>query len=336
MLRFAVPAMLAALTALPLCAQTATAADRIASASIVNSLDGPDIKPWHLKVKFQLFDDDGKPSQQGTAEEWWAAKDKWRLLVTQGSSVETFVRNTDGYFQTSNAILPTALEVMLQGIIHPVNEEDTAFAAPELREHKFGKVKADCVMMTQPIKGVSDVPLGLFPTYCTANGDVLIVSWLSASISRTAEKTGTFQGHHVPVKLGLMVNESHILEADVTALSMVPVTEVDLNTDQLAHHSSAPARVSSGIMAGSIINKVQPHYPQEARRNGISGSVVMHAIIGTDGRIHSLRVAQSPDGSLSLAALLAVEQWQYRPYLLQGVPASVDTTIMVNFNLNHF
>jgi len=97
--------------------------------------------------------------------------------------------------------------------------------------------------------------------------------------------------------------------------------------------SLGPARISGGVMAGLILTKVQPQYPVEARNAGVSGTVVMHAMIGKDGMIKNLTVISGP-ALLQDAAVDAVKQWTYRPYLLNGVPTEVDTTILVNFNLN--
>ena len=63
----------------------------------------------------------------------------------------------------------------------------------------------------------------------------------------------------------------------------------------------------------------------------VQGTVVLHAQIGIDGHIHALQVVSSPDTELAAAAMDAVRQWTYRPYMLAGAPVAVDTTINVNF-----
>jgi periplasmic protein TonB len=62
---------------------------------------------------------------------------------------------------------------------------------------------------------------------------------------------------------------------------------------------------------------------------------VIQAVVGKDGTIHDAKVVSSPDDSLSQAALDAVRQWRYQPYLLNGEPAAVMTTINLEFTLNH-
>jgi protein TonB len=77
---------------------------------------------------------------------------------------------------------------------------------------------------------------------------------------------------------------------------------------------------------------VQPVYPPEARQDRIQGTVILHAIISKEGRIADLRLISGPK-ELAPAAIGAVQQWRYRPYLLMGSPVEVDTEIQVNFRL---
>ncbi len=88
----------------------------------------------------------------------------------------------------------------------------------------------------------------------------------------------------------------------------------------------------SVMMEGHLIHRVDPTYPPIARAAGIQGSVVIAAVIGTDGSVQKLQVL-SGSPLLAPAARAAVAQWQYRPYLLNGVPIEVDTQITVNFIL---
>jgi TonB family protein len=91
-------------------------------------------------------------------------------------------------------------------------------------------------------------------------------------------------------------------------------------------------KVSGGIMAGNVLSKVTPVYPQDAKDQKISGTVVLHAIIGKDGAISQLDAVSGP-AELRQSALDAVKQWVYKPYLLNGQPTEVETTITVNYSL---
>ena len=92
-------------------------------------------------------------------------------------------------------------------------------------------------------------------------------------------------------------------------------------------------RVSAGVSQAFLISKVEPHYPQEAKTAGAQGPVVLAAVIGQDGSVQSLRVINSASPLLNQAAIDAVQQWKYKPYMLNGTPVEVDTTIAVNFTL---
>ena len=90
--------------------------------------------------------------------------------------------------------------------------------------------------------------------------------------------------------------------------------------------AQAPVRISGGVMAGRILTRVLPVLPEEAKRQRVNGLVVMHAIIGKDGLIKNLRVIYGPE-LLRASYIYAVRQWTYKPYLLNGVPVAVETTI---------
>jgi len=85
--------------------------------------------------------------------------------------------------------------------------------------------------------------------------------------------------------------------------------------------------------AALLVNKVTPVYPPLARQTRISGTVRLHAIISKNGSIQSLEVI-SGHPLLVRAAMDAVQQWRYKPTLLNGEPVEVDTTIDVIFSLN--
>src|SRR5580658_6171559 len=91
-------------------------------------------------------------------------------------------------------------------------------------------------------------------------------------------------------------------------------------------------RVSQGVSAGLLIRRVQPNYPQLAKQARIQGQVVLQAEISKDGTIQNLQLI-SGHPMLAPAAIEAVKQWRYKPYLLNGEPVAVETTVLVNFSL---
>jgi len=93
-----------------------------------------------------------------------------------------------------------------------------------------------------------------------------------------------------------------------------------------------PLPVSTGVYAGSLLSPIRPIYPAIARAAGISGTVVVEAIISKTGTIESLRAVSGPQ-MLQAAALDAIRAARYRPYLLNGEPTEIQTTFTVNFRI---
>ena len=78
---------------------------------------------------------------------------------------------------------------------------------------------------------------------------------------------------------------------------------------------------------------MQPEYPPLARQARIQGLVLLEAFIARDGTIQNLRIVTGHP-LLAPAAQSAVQQWIYRPTMLNGEPVEVVTTISVTFSLN--
>lgn len=122
-------------------------------------------------------------------------------------------------------------------------------------------------------------------------------------------------------------------EANATPATTPPAGSANGAPVGSAAEKVKKVRISQGVSAGLLLHKVQPIYPEDARRNRVQGQVVLQAEIDTDGRISDLQVI-SGSKELTAAAVGAVQQWRYRPYLLQGEPVKVDTQIVVNFQLH--
>ncbi len=89
-------------------------------------------------------------------------------------------------------------------------------------------------------------------------------------------------------------------------------------------------RVSSGVEAGLLKHEVKPVYPPEAKKKHIKGDVVLQVVVDQTGSVASTKVVRG-DAMLTEAAVAAVKQWKYKPYLLNGEPIDVETMVTVHF-----
>jgi TonB family protein len=99
-----------------------------------------------------------------------------------------------------------------------------------------------------------------------------------------------------------------------------------------AAKAGAAVEVPPGKMAENLLHKENPVYPIEAKKRRIQGTVELKARIGKNGTMEALRVISGPK-QLEQSAMDAVRQWTYKPYLLNGAPVEVDTTIKVIYSL---
>ncbi len=91
-------------------------------------------------------------------------------------------------------------------------------------------------------------------------------------------------------------------------------------------------RVSAGVTQGLVLHQVSPVYPPAAKHARIQGSVILQALISKEGSIKDLKVISGPR-ELVDAAIGAVQQWRYRPYVINGEPVEVETIVTVMFQL---
>lgn len=316
---------------------------RMLDAGTQNSLDAPGLRPWHLKVNFQLFDDRQKPTEQGTMEEWWSGPEVYKISYTSPSYTETVVKNKDQYsWSGDSGRRPYMLDALHTMVVHPLPvEKEIEQSTAKLEQRTLGGVKLDCIELKPDNKKHPNMmPPEILPTYCfDRDASTLRLYTFVGYLEVVRNRLGTFQQRNVALDMIVSDLGPSIMTAHITALSTFEPGPTDFAA---LPHAPTPATakpinvihdVPPAIIAGRKLGGPPPHYPEGARERHIQGSVVMTALIGTDGHIHNLNVVASPDRDLSTAAREAVEHWVYQPYLLNGAPVDVETTITVNFRI---
>lgn len=299
-------------------------------------------KPWHLRILYQLYDQDEKPSESGTLEYWWASPERSRESLTRGKIARSRWHTTDGKtLAVASGRFNFSESGLLNQFLSPLpspdqfNDRTTRF---QKETEKFGSTDAPCVMLIP--KGLaldSESPsAGLFPTYCFDPKFPLLVArlaWGAPTIGYGSFLR--FAGHYLAGSVTEYERGRKILTAKVdSAEGMQPDDPAMIPPpDATENPFVQKVGVASGVMAGHRIGGTQPTYPENAKAARQSGTVVLQALIGLDGRIHDLRVISAPALSLAIAAMQSVQTWQYSPYLLNGEPVEVETQINVVFTL---
>lgn len=185
-------------------------------------------------------------------------------------------------------------------------------------------------------------------------GATVVVSGPQGSRSVTTDATGNFRigglapGRHqvrfrapgfaeaaaaVVVPAGREVRVQPLLRLG-EARSQLDVVAAGAPAARGAGSGAGRIRVGGQVQSSKLLHVVRPSYPEEAKRAGIAGRVMLRAVIGADGNLKAVQVADAPHDLLAQAAVDAVKQWRYVPTHLNGQPVEVETMIAVNFQLN--
>ena len=91
--------------------------------------------------------------------------------------------------------------------------------------------------------------------------------------------------------------------------------------------------VGGDVKAPVVINRIEPIYPEEARKARITGIVIVRAVISRDGVVKDVQVLKPLPFGLDQAAVDAVKQWTFKPATLEGKPVDVYFNLTINFKL---
>jgi TonB family protein len=170
------------------------------------------------------------------------------------------------------------------------------------------------------------------------NGDPLLAPAAIDAVKQWKYRPYLLNGEPVEVESLVRVSfklvkekEGSATDADLDALPKELVPEQP-DADQTNPAVPLRVRVSSGVASELLVRKIDPEYPPEARAQRIQGVVLLQATIDPTGHIAELQLI-SGHPLLAPAAIEAVRQWEYRPYLLNSKPVTVETKIQVSFTL---
>jgi len=311
-------------------------AQLMTKAAAVNGLDGPDVKPWHLKASFETFDDDGKSKSTGTYEEWWASREMRKSTFVVGGVSQTDYMTDKGILRTgSSSAFDNSVMIVPEDLLKPIGVRLENYAFDE-EDKTLGPVKVRCVTL-RPLKEVA--PPGIAPMlYCLDQERPTLRVRTSLGFGGAYQ---TSYNHFVGFQDGFLAKDVEVIHdhKPVVKIHLESVEEL-AGIDEQVFTPPADAKfvprkinIAGGIAAGMLLQKVAPDYPETAREMRLEGVVVLQALISKDGHIRDLHVVSGPTG-LQKSALDAVQQWEYRPYLLNGEPVEVETTINVVFSLH--
>jgi TonB family protein len=125
------------------------------------------------------------------------------------------------------------------------------------------------------------------------------------------------------------VSEAEAMEASGSEIRKARVAQLSSRRQATAQAS----RTGNGVVAPTLVYKLEPSYSIEARALKVQGTVVLAVVIGTDGTAGDVQLRQSVGYGLDEQALKAITQWTFKPGTRDGMAVPVQASIQVNFRL---
>ncbi len=306
-------------------------------ASQTQTLESAGTPPFRLEAKFETFDYLGKPEGNGTLVEEWLRPGVQRRIVTFRGLTWTQV-SRDGKVRFSGSSFEGSFmeKRVIDALLAPgPTPERLNGITASYKPLKVGAVQMDCVILAPADVVLKSSQADKLPSaYCISeNPRVIRLVEERYALTMTYNHLVRLGEHLVAEEVAIGQSGTPRAAIHVMTFRAVPsLKEADFALPDGPDSSAEVVSLPGGIVNAKVINKVTPRYPDEAKYAHVSGTVTMAARIDLTGKIHQLEVISTPSVSLAQASLDAVRQWQYTPYLLNGVPTEVDTTVSVNFS----
>lgn len=304
--------------------------------------DDVSLKPWHLKGKYQLFDENGRPGEEGAYEYWWIAPGVYRSSWSRPGAMRTEWHTADGRTKSVGSgkrilAIERELRDLLVDAVPNVVKLAPGEADFEKDDLKAGKVKLPCARVTlrkQKDGRTPTIPGVRSGTYCFEEpGLFLAVEHDPAADYTEFHQLRNFQGRIIPGEVVRSFNGRYLFKYSLDKMTWIDAKDPALNTTTDAKVTADDAVSKSPTAQSHPVDKVAPIYPLAAKSIHTIGSVFLDILIGADGKVREVVVLGSSSPFLSRAAKDALEKWQYSPYVVEGQPQEVSTTVKVIFKM---
>ena len=310
----------------------------------LNGLQSTELRPWHIVVTYDQFDEDGDNVNSGVYEEFWAGPRKYRRNYKSDKFNQTDYATDKGLFRGGDQRWPNRTEsqvraevtepfyygATLQGQGVPAGSAERTFSKSVAAVGGFGAVRArstertfsgytlQCVLIEKESQIVSD------PTqYCfEPDGSVLRYSRGIGWNQTVYNQIVKFQGRNIAQEVDVTAAGKPYLKLRVETIKLIShVDEVDFMPPPAA---IGPFGERISGVKPSLIMLSFPAWPTSLR--GQHFSVGMEIVIGKDGHVVSAHPVSGPQEGFK-ACEDAVRQWVYQPYLVLDKPVEVETKV---------
>jgi TonB family protein len=294
------------------------------------------LKPWHLKATYQLYDEYGNQSRSGVFEYWWISPKVHRSSWTRADATRSDWTTSDGIIHRKETGGPFRyFERTLSSVL--------IYPFPALSVLESGTMKLDLKTVGKRQPRLECVTASASSTvsqdYCFEPQTKALLETYSHGITTGYGHIVRFRGKYLARQVLVHVGVLEIFSASVDVIEgtdpMSPELIPPAESSIVREGVSQPIELQLGdhVKPGKLLKKTPPIYPMAARVKYEQGTVVVAATIGPEGKVHDLEVLASPSPVLRDSAIDVLKSWEYQPYLLNGQPVEVETPIPVVFTM---
>jgi hypothetical protein len=296
------------------------------------------LKPWHLKVSFQVDDDKGSAVEQGVFEYWWASPKVYRSTWKVGNAAhsEWHTANGRSLIQSTGEPLGIYEHWLQTALLSPLpSAADLDPSKSIIVDHNVGGGGHSRCFMIVPAEIAEAVAkklrMGTYPEYCVNNAKPILLGYYRfGSVMVKCVNFSNMQGKSLPREISIIEDSHEVLSAKVESVEKITRTDAAFTPARKAIQVHAKTvELNPSVASRLLVKQVAPTAPNNAK--GLQGKVVFTTVIGPDGGVEDVRLVSSPDPSLALSAFKSVSQRQYKPYRVNGFPAPIETTVDVDF-----
>lgn len=307
-----------------------------------NALAGDELKPWHLKIDYQVLEAPLPKPASGSVEEWYLNSGQWRR-VSQGSIASLngseWSMSKFEHYQSKGEFSHRALNLRVaRPVIDPLYQ--AANIKPdyemEVRANKTAGLVLYCVMVVNPERYADKAnPDFLFPMMCFDDKNRLRLTSTSDTVVQF-DDLQEFQGRAVARDVKVLLRGNLVAEMKVSLLEPLTTTDVAVVAPP-KNAVSEPYTIEPGHPMPESVFEVGAHVPLQPNGFPYQGMVPVSIVIHKDGSVKTRSGMAWGSGQNLLDAIgSAVNQWKFKPYIVDGQAVDVGYTVLYDLDAKPF
>jgi TonB family protein len=312
--------------------------DAVALAARLSTLAEPGAQPFHLKLTAQDTTM-RNPEYNSEIEVWWAAPDKWRRTVKSPVFTQIAIRNERRYYESNSAVdyLPYWLDELIRGSIDPIPVD--ALASVSADEDRPGCGNWEVA------HGSGDEMFSSYASMCF-NPDGTAREIFAGPVGLKLAAYQEFDNRRIARQLNVWPGDRSEVTATVTVLeplengehsgSGIPISNLfDPPNDTGFASRVRFVSVPESALAPSDSPARPPLSWPSSYTFPINGVIAVRVQIDRAGNVREFPSAISKNQAINAGAVAQIKNWKFKPYLVDGLPVEVVTTLYVPFHLKY-